>query len=161
MRSLALELRPPLLETAGVDATLRWLAGKQQQATGAVVEVRGHLDEVPEELATALFRVAQEALTNVARHAQAKHVWIDLSQEENAVEMAIRDDGIGFDVASTVARAAADDRLGHLGMRERVDLLGGTLAVDSAPGRGTSIRISIPMPVAAVGPHRTDAGARG
>lgn len=145
VRGLALELRPLLLESSGLDATVRWHAEQQQRATGTPIEVRGHLGEVPEEAAIALFRVVQEALTNVARHAGARHAWIDLSQGDDVLEIAIRDDGIGFDVGVTMEHAAASDHTGIVGMGERVELLGGTLIVESEPGSGTVVRVSIPM----------------
>ena len=145
VRSLALELCPTMLETQGLEATLRWLAQQHEQRTGIAVQIEGHLHRAPGDLAIACFRVAQEALTNVVRHAQARHVWIELSQSDSALSLVIRDDGVGFDVASTLAQAAERGRLGLLGMRERVQIVGGGLDVDSAPGRGTRIAISFPL----------------
>jgi signal transduction histidine kinase len=147
VRSLALELRPPMLETLGVEATLRWLAEQHQQRTGCAVKVVGHLSEAPltPDLAIACFRVAQEALTNVVRHAAARHVWIELSQSESEVELVVEDDGEGFDVVLTQEQAARRGSLGLLGMAERVHLLGGLLQVESEPGRGTRIRASFPL----------------
>jgi signal transduction histidine kinase len=87
----------------------------------------------------------QEALTNVARHARARHVWIEVSQSENALELVVRDDGVGFDVAKTLEQAAQRGHLGLLGMKERVQILRGSLEVESAPGRGTRIRVALPL----------------
>jgi len=145
VRSLALELRPTMLDTAGLDATLRWLASQHEQRTGIATEVVGHLNEVPGEVAIAAFRVIQEALTNVLRHAQAQHIWIELSQSDGAVELLVRDDGMGFDVPKTLDWAANRGHLGLLGMKERVQILGGHLEVDSKPGLGTRIRLSLPL----------------
>jgi PAS domain S-box-containing protein len=147
VRNLALELRPTMLDTLGLDATLRWLAKQHQQRTGCEVQVIGHLSVAPltPELAIACFRVAQEALTNVVRHASARQVWIELSQSESVLELIVRDDGVGFDVAPTQEQAAGRGHLGLLGMAERVQLLGGTLEVISEPGRGTRIRASFPL----------------
>lgn len=145
VRSLALELRPTMLDTAGLDATLRWLASQHEQRTGIPTEVVGHLNEVPGEVAIAAFRVIQEALTNVLRHAQAQHIWIELSQSDGAVELLVRDDGVGFDVPETLDWAANRGHLGLLGMNERVQILGGRLEVDSKPGLGTRIRLSLPL----------------
>jgi PAS domain S-box-containing protein len=147
VRSLALELRPTMLETLGLEATLRWLAEYHQQQTGCEVQVVGHLSGAPPspKIAIAGFRVVQEALTNVARHAAAQHVWIDLSESGSALELAVRDDGVGFDVAPTREQAAKLGRLGLLGMAERIQLLGGTLQVESQPGRGTRIHASFPL----------------
>jgi glucose-6-phosphate-specific signal transduction histidine kinase len=90
------------------------------------------------------FRPA-EALTNVLRHAQARHAWIELSRGESVLELVVRDDGVGFDVAATHKQAAQPGRLGLLGMRERVQILRGSLEVQSEPGRGTRIRASFPL----------------
>ena len=145
VRSLALELRPTMLDTAGLDATLRWLASQHEQRTGIATEVVGHLNEVPGEVAIAAFRVIQEALTNVLRHAQAQHIRIELSQNGGAMELLVRDDGVGFDVAKTLDWAANRGHFGLLGMKERVQILGGYLEVDSKPGFGTRIRLSLPL----------------
>jgi PAS domain S-box-containing protein len=149
VRTLALELRPRMLETAGLDATLRWLAEQHQQRTGIATEVVGQLNDVPGEPAIACFRVAQEALTNVARHAGARHVWIELDQSDGKLELTIRDDGAGFDVTRAFEQAGSRGNLGLLGMRERVEILGGNMEVDSGAGRGTRIRISLPNAPAA------------
>ena len=151
VRSLALELRPTMLETSGLNATLRWLAEQHQQRSGIDTQVVGYLSEVPGDLAIACFRVAQEALTNVVRHARAQHVWIELSQTDQRVELVVRDDGIGFDVMSTLEQANGDGNLGLLGMKERIEILGGTLAIDSRRGHGTCIQIALLLPRAADG----------
>jgi PAS domain S-box-containing protein len=147
VRGLALELRPTMLETAGLDGTLRWFARQHQQRTGIATEVEGHLGDVSSELGIACFRVIQEALTNVVRHAGAKHVLIDLSRSASALELAISDDGAGFDVKSIFEQAAAHGRLGLAGMKERVQILGGRMVVDSGSGRGTRISVSLPLSI--------------
>jgi len=145
VRTLAVELRPTMLDTAGLDATLRWLAQQHQQQTGIATEVVGHLHDVPAGLAIACFRVVQEALTNVVRHARAGHVWIELSRSEYALALVVRDDGVGFDVSKTLTQATREGHLGLLGMRERVERLGGSLVVDSKPGQGTRINVWLPL----------------
>jgi PAS domain S-box-containing protein len=150
VRSLALELRPTMLETAGLDAALRWLAERHVQQGGVAVWLGGHAGEVSGAPAIACFRVAQEALTNVMRHARARNVWIDVVRtDDDAVELVVRDDGVGFDARKTFERAAAGGRLGLLGMKERVEILGGSMQVESAPDQGTGIRIRIPAARAA------------
>lgn len=146
VRGLALNLRPAMLETLGLESTLRSLAEQHRQRTGAEAQVVGHLSgaPLPPDLMIACFRVAQEALTNVVRHAQARHVWIELSQSESALEVAVRDDGVGFEVGPTQQEAFRRGRLGLLGMAERAQLLGGALHVESEPGRGACIRASFP-----------------
>jgi two-component system sensor histidine kinase UhpB len=143
--SLAFELRPAMLESAGLEPTLRWLAEQHQQRTGIAAQVVGHLNDVSGDLEIACFRAAQEALTNVVRHARAQHVWIELNQTDDALELVVRDDGVGFDVTKTLYRATSSGHLGLLGMKERAQILGGNLEVDSAPGHGTRIRISLPL----------------
>jgi PAS domain S-box-containing protein len=147
VRSLALELRPTMLDILGLEATLRWLAERHQQRSGCEVQILGHLSGATPspELAIACFRVVQEALTNVVRHAAAQHVWIELSHSDSALELIVRDDGRGFDVTPTQEQAVRRGRLGLLGMLERVQLLGGTLVVESEPGHGTRIRASFPL----------------
>ena len=100
---------------------------------------------MPANLETTVFRVAQIALTNVARHAQAKHVHVELRQHEAELELVIRDDGIGFDVAAALERASRGATLGLLSMQERVRLVGGTLEIESTPGMGTEIRVRFPV----------------
>jgi signal transduction histidine kinase len=145
VRSLALELRPMMLETGGLDAALRWLAEQHRQRTGIDTEVAGQMADVPGDIAIACFRVAQEALTNVARHAHARHVRIEFGQGDGVVRLLIRDNGVGFDVAKTLRRAASGDHLGLLGMKERAEILGGELEIDSLPGHGTRIFITLPL----------------
>jgi two-component system sensor histidine kinase UhpB len=147
VRNLALELRPTMLDTLGLEATLRWVAEQHQQRTGCDVQVMGHLPGAPlsPQLAIACFRAVQEALTNVVRHAAAQHVWIELSQSEDLLELVVRDDGVGFDVPSTQEQSARRGSLGLLGMAERVHLLGGTLEVESERGHGTRIRATFPL----------------
>ncbi|MGH7655927.1 MAG: sensor histidine kinase [Gemmatimonadaceae bacterium] len=143
VRNLALELRPVMLETAGLDATLRWLADQYQQRMDIPIEVVGDVNHVAGDCAIVLFRVVQESLTNTVRHAAARHVWIELKQNEHGIELVVRDDGVGFDVTRTMMQSAHGGRLGLLGMRERVHLVDGSLDVDSAPGRGTQIRVRL------------------
>jgi signal transduction histidine kinase len=148
VRSLALELRPTMLETAGLDAALRWLAEQHLEQTGMEVSVAGRVEGVSGDRAIACFRVAQEALTNVMRHARARNVWIEVNQSARGVELAVRDDGVGFDPDQALGRTAGM-RLGLLGMKERVEILGGSLEIASAPGGGTRIRASLPETAAA------------
>jgi PAS domain S-box-containing protein len=145
LRGLVLRLRPTMLDSAGLLATLRWLADQNQQHTGIATEVIGQVDDVAGDLAIACFRVVQEALTNVVRHARAQHVWIELRQREGRLELEVRDDGVGFDVETTLERAAARGSVGLLGMKERVQILGGHLEVESIQGCGTWIRLSVPV----------------
>jgi PAS domain S-box-containing protein len=145
VRSLALELRPAMLDMAGLEAALRWLASQHEQRTGVTTEVVGHFNEMPGEVAIAAFRVVQEALTNALRHAHAHHIWIEINEIDANLQLTVRDDGSGFDVAETLERMPKFGHLGLLGMRERIEILGGMLEIDSVRGRGTSIRILLPL----------------
>jgi PAS domain S-box-containing protein len=145
VRSLALELRPSMLENAGLDATLRWLAQQHEQRTGVPTEVTGSLGDVDAAFATACFRVVQQALTNVVQHARARHVWIDLIDDQSVLHVSVRDDGAGFDVPAVLQRSAASGHLGLLGMKERMQIVGGSLWVDSQPGKGTLVAVTLPF----------------
>jgi two-component system sensor histidine kinase UhpB len=145
LHNLVLELRPMMLESVGLMPTLRWLAEQHAERTGIAIYVVGQLNDVSGDLAIACFRAVQEALTNVIRHSRAQHVWVELNQTDTTIEVAVRDDGVGFDVAKTLHHAAARGHLGLLGMKERVQILGGDLKVNSEPGRGTRLRISLPV----------------
>jgi signal transduction histidine kinase len=142
VRSLALELRPTMLESAGLDGTLRWLAELHSRQGNLAVTVTGSAQDVPNDVAITGFRVVQEALTNALRHARAAHAEIHLVQVGGSLRITVQDDGVGFDVAA--ARKAAPG-LGLVGMKERVDVLGGDLEIVSRPGAGTRISVSLPL----------------
>jgi PAS domain S-box-containing protein len=147
VRGLALELRPSMLDDLGLAAALRWLVSRQAERAGLVAHfvVQSSGVELPTELATACYRVAQEALTNVVRHARARRVWLELQEGEEEVRLVIRDDGVGFDPKEARQRAARGESLGLLGIQERVELLGGRVTIESEPGHGTTIRVWFPV----------------
>lgn len=136
MRNLVSQLRPPALD-GGLLAALRWLASEFSQGTGVscTVDADADLRELSPDLATMVFRIAQESLNNVRRHARASHVSIRLAVEAGQWLMTVRDDGLGFDPARR------QHGYGVLGMEERARLLGGQLDVQSAPGQGTEVRL--------------------
>jgi two-component system sensor histidine kinase UhpB len=139
------ELRPPLLEEYGLGAALGSYARDFSRRSGIAVEVDDP-DELacglPPENGIALFRIAQEALNNVARHADAKKARLFFERNGAELVLGIADDGRGFDVAA--ARLARRARWGLSTMHERAAALGGRLAVDSNPGRGTTVRATVP-----------------
>jgi two-component system sensor histidine kinase UhpB len=146
--NLARQLRPSALDDHGLVPAVETQLKRFSSRTGIEVrlDTRGEPDELPEVVQTAIYRVAQEALTNVTRHAGATVVELDLGEHEGAAELRVRDDGDGFDPA-VVARAAAEEAtggLGLVGMAERARLVGGELDVRSAPGGGTSITLRVP-----------------
>ena len=141
VRDLALDLRPSVLDDLGLPAALRWYVDRF--ARTAHVEAHLSIDAVPHleaDLETVCFRVAQEALTNVARHARARHVWVDLHLLPVGLELSVRDDGSGFDIGVARDHAVGGASMGLLGMQERVALVGGEFEIRSAPGGGTEVR---------------------
>lgn len=147
VRDLSLDLRPAMLDLLGLEAALRWYADRQAQRAGFTFQLASNLGQqrLATELETAGFRVAQESLTNVVRHARAQHVDIELQMTESTLHMTIRDDGIGFDLARQRQQAAAGQSLGLFGMQERVHLLGGRIDVHSQPGQGTRVEVYLPL----------------
>ncbi len=146
VRDLALDLRPSVLDDLGLPAALRWYVDRF--ARDAHLEAHLSIGVVPRldpGVETACFRVAQEAMTNVARHAQARRVWLDLHVLAEGLELGVRDDGIGFDVAGARERAALGASMGLLGMQEHVSLVGGEYEVRRAPGGGTLLRARFPV----------------
>lgn len=160
VRNLSLDLRPSLLDDLGLVAALRWYVARQARVAGFMVHFKaddlgGHLAPT---LETTCFRVAQEALTNVVRHARAREVWVQLTWE-NDLCLTIRDDGRGFDVVAAQARASRGESFGLLGMYERVDIVNGRLTISSSPGEGTHICACFPAQMGAAADD-TDADAQ-
>jgi signal transduction histidine kinase len=141
------DLRPTLLDDLGLLEALEFYADTRLRPSGLQVtfETVGNERRLPPELETALFRVAQEAMSNIGRHAQAENVSLTLEFQDGLVAIDVEDDGQGFDVEGTLARSKDGSPFGLMGMRERVDLLGGTLLVESRPGEGTSVRVRVPL----------------
>jgi PAS domain S-box-containing protein len=145
VRDLALDLRPSVLDDLGLPAALRWYTHRFMRDTG--IEVHVSADATPRletAVETACFRVAQEALTNIMRHGQARHVWVDLDDDDGVAVLKIRDDGAGFDVVAARERAIGGFSLGLLGMQERVTSLGGEFDVQSVAGLGTWLSARFP-----------------
>jgi signal transduction histidine kinase len=143
VRRIASELRPGVLDRLGLTEALEWLARELERRSSIAIELRAaHLDDrIDAETATTLFRVAQEAMTNVLRHSQAATVVVELQEHDEAIVLRIRDDGRGFD-----AKGVSRTSLGLVGMRERVARIGGTLDIVSAPGQGTELIAIVSSP---------------
>ncbi|HEV2722343.1 MAG TPA: PAS domain S-box protein [Thermoanaerobaculia bacterium] len=144
-RGLSLELRPAILDDLGLVAALRWYLDRQRERGGWNVRFksRGIADTLRGPVCMACFRVAQEAVANVARHANARQLDVELIGGDGAITLRIADDGVGFDVDS--ANSSADHGLGLLGMQERVLLLGGEFRVRSQRGAGTEVTARFPV----------------
>jgi signal transduction histidine kinase len=147
-RRLINDLRPSLLDDLGLAAAIAWYGEQRLQPTGVALEFQCDQMEVrlPSYLETALFRITQEALTNVVRHAHASTVHVTLRVHDHAVYLTVLDDGSGFEGPATTWTGPERHGLGLLGMRERVTTLGGEMSVESEPGRGTAITVTVPLP---------------
>ena len=142
IRSIMNNLRPPVLDL-GLPAAIEWQVTQFERRNNLVCEVLMNEDAapVPETQATAVFRILQESLNNIGRHARASYVRVELRIDGHGLEMMIKDDGVGMHAAD---RRKAH-RFGLIGMEERVAMLGGELRIDSTPGQGTVLRVIIPF----------------
>ena len=143
VRRLAVELRPKALDDFGLVAALERLGNSFSEATGIRVQLEASLggERLPPEVETTLYRIVQEALTNIVKHARARNVSILLVRRDGSVTAVVEDDGEGFE-----PDAVASDGLGLLGMRERVALIDGRLTVESRPGAGATLAVEVPLP---------------
>jgi signal transduction histidine kinase len=139
-RRIIEDLRPSTLSNLGLATTLEILARDFAERSG--VKVHSQLEPVtlPADAELVIYRVVQEAITNISKYAKARQVWITLAEVDGQVEVSVRDDGVGFD--TTAAPASA---YGLMGMRFRVEAEGGTIALQSAPGQGTHVRVRLPQ----------------
>src|SRR5258707_1025205 len=143
LRRMSHELRPTLLDDLGVRAAVEFLSEGVARRTGLDIKLGISLDKRLEPaVETTLYRITQEALNNISKHAQAKNVWIEVSAD-GMIECSIRDDGVGFDVASIFAQKGRVG-LGLRGVQERLAAVGGNLVINSIPGRGTTLLVTIP-----------------
>ncbi len=162
VHNLSLDLRPSMLDDLGLVATIRWHASRQSETGHFTVSffVESSGERLPADLETACYRVVQEALTNVVRHAHARQVWIEFRQRESDVQLVVRDDGVGFNRDAVQREAARGLSFGVLGMQERVALLGGQMEITSTPGHGTSIQVVFPLTSQAILPENSFARQR-
>jgi signal transduction histidine kinase len=144
VQTLAFELRPSLLDEIGLAEALQNLVTRHGERTGMGASFTATPTDAraPVEIETACYRIVQEALSNVTRHARARHVEVTLTVEDVALEATVRDDGVGFNVERLGAG------LGLMGMGERADLAGGRLDFKSVPGAGTTVRVRFPLSLA-------------
>jgi len=141
----ARELRPTVLDDLGLIPALKSFIKDFIANTGIQVSLKisAKIEQSSTTVRTAIYRVAQEALNNVARHAKSSQTEVTVRCIDGLIYMIITDNGQGFDVART-PDAKKPKRLGLLGMRERIEMIGGTFSLESAPGKGTTIRVEIP-----------------
>jgi PAS domain S-box-containing protein len=154
VRALAVQLRPAALDGLGLTVALTtyleaWSAQAQVVADIHTTGLDG--SQLPLAVETTLYRLVQEALTNVLKHAQASNVSVIIERKRGAVHLIVEDDGVGFDVAKTQQSAVQERRLGLLGMHERVAQLGGTITIESTATSGTTLFVTLPLPAAGEG----------
>lgn len=149
LHHIAWELRPPALDELGLMAALEKVTEEWSERFNIPCElvVNGSINgEVQPEVTIGIFRIVQEALTNIAKHARASHARVSIYQEDSELVVTVEDNGIGFKVNNILRHPDENKRLGLLGMMERAAMLSGTLSIDSKPGKGTKIQVRIPMP---------------
>ena len=145
LRTLSHELRPTILDDLGLVPALESLAGSVSKRAGLSIRIHSpQRGRYSQKIETATYRVVQEALANVTKHACARNVEIHLTRVENHMHCLVHDDGIGFD-APSVLSCTMGGGLGLIGIRERLNAVGGTFQIDSAAGRGTKLLVKIPV----------------
>jgi PAS domain S-box-containing protein len=145
-RSLTAELSPPILHDAGLNAGLEWLGRRMADTQGLLVALKiTQIDSLPEDLTILLFEAVRELLFNVAKHAKTSSASIKVERIEDILKIAVSDNGIGFDPAALPPAGEAGRGFGIFSLRERVELFGGSLEIDSAPGRGSRFVIAMPL----------------
>lgn len=146
LRALISDLRPPVLDTSGLLGALDYLAGRVGRETPIVVDVSSRIgSRLNPGLEVVIFRLVQEALSNIRKHAQAEHAWIRLERRGAALHLEVRDDGQGFAVQAGMQRALATGHIGLASMRERVEAVGGTLEIESTTRQGTVLHFTLPF----------------
>jgi two-component system sensor histidine kinase DegS len=146
VRRFSQDLRPPLLDDLGLLSTIRWLTADMEHRTHITVKltVLGTERRLAAHVELAIFRIIQEALRNVEKHASATQVDVSVEYAEGKIKISIADNGKGFKLAGDVGDLPRDGRLGLMGMKERVNLLGGEITINSEANRGTRVLIELP-----------------
>jgi PAS domain S-box-containing protein len=147
-RRIQMDLRPSVLDDLGILPTLEWFCREYQKIYSHIrIEKKSDVKEsdVPKSIKTEIYRVAQEALNNIAKHSKANFVRLSLEKKEDKIELIIQDNGMGFDLEETLYQARSKRGLGLSSMKERTELSGGSFAIVSIPGEGTTIRASWPI----------------
>ncbi|HLO13482.1 MAG TPA: sensor histidine kinase [Anaerolineales bacterium] len=148
LRKIIWDLRPSILDDLGLFSAIRWFARTNLEKGGVKVDfcVADEVTRLPSHLETMLFRIAQEAISNILRHANASNVSIRLWTTDKYFWLEIEDDGCGFEIEKATGGAVDRKHLGLLGIQERVSLVGGEVKVESAQGSGTCLQVHIPLP---------------
>ncbi len=147
IHKLIYELRPCMLDELGLMAAISSLVDSRLKAAGLKVSLKttGRVRRLPPSLEIALFRVVQEAFNNITRHAHASKATVSVHFKKDSIKVRVKDNGTGFDVQEAISSKDGSRGLGLLGMRERVELINGSLVIKSGPGQGTEITIDVPL----------------
>ena len=147
LRDLSHELRPPQLDQLGLEGALEWLVGRQRNTTGLdfKCEFSGLYARLPAEIESVCYRISQEALSNATRHASAKQIRIRVELSDRLLTLAIRDNGVGFDMDTAQKKALKTGSLGLISMEERAQLAGGRLKMRTVPGGGTTVQATFAL----------------
>jgi two-component system sensor histidine kinase UhpB len=147
LRKIVFDLRPSMLDDLGLIPAISWYARSNLEPSGIEVhfEVADENIRLPPHKETLLFRIAQEAVNNILKHAHAGSATIRLEKKEKQIDLYVEDDGKGFDVDETVGEAVRKKRLGLIGIKERASLVGGEVLISSAPNSGTRLYVSVPL----------------
>jgi two-component system sensor histidine kinase UhpB len=148
MRQLSMDLRPTMLDDVGLIPTVRWYVQSfsNRLKIASNFQAVGFEEKLPPQIETALYRILQEALNNIAKHSGATRIEISLERRDGLVSASVTDNGRGFDPVRVLRSDSLEGGLGILGMEERVSLLGGKIDIQSKPGAGTYLYIEVPLP---------------
>jgi two-component system sensor histidine kinase UhpB len=155
LRSIIYDLRPAILDDLGLLPAIRWYAQTNLEKSGIQVELNfpAESPDLPQPLTTTLFRITQEAVNNIIRHSQAKKASITLGFQDSLITLQVRDDGFGFNPVQMSQEAVHLQHWGLVGIQERLELVGGKLAISSDPSQGTTLTVTVPLPQVEVTSH--------
>ena len=148
IRSMQGDLWPYVLDDIGLAATIDWYCREiEKNQPGLAIEIKNEVidDEIPSSAKIVIYRILQEALSNVAKHSQASRVSLSLAKRDGRIEFIIEDNGIGFDPEEAIVKRAPWGGLGLLGIKARTELSGGSFEVESAKGQGTTVSATWPL----------------
>jgi signal transduction histidine kinase len=146
VRTMLFELRPLALETQGLDVTLaQYLERFQDSGTQIILQAENVSAQLDTKTEGTLFNIIQESINNALKHAKAEHIWVRITQTPQAIETVVEDDGRGFDLAKVKASYEKRGSFGLLNIEERATLMGGMAEMDSAPGKGTRVKVIVPL----------------
>jgi signal transduction histidine kinase len=147
LRSLCREMRPDIIDRFGLVDAIELFVHETEERNGlsCEIEISGHAPNMPNDLQIALFRIVQEAINNIRRHAKASQFRLCITFADNSVEIVVKDNGVGFEVPAVIGNFVFNGKLGLVGMIERARLIGGNLSIDSKKGEGTTITVEVPL----------------